>query len=309
MQNNSSYFNINILKSIFDEDNSIFLSTIIQKRKQIIEDIKDIKLKKRIVNKKISKYARFVSKNTFEYRELKINSESVLESVNSLHSNLNELKECFSQLEKDIIKYLKKSKDNYALPEIKEMLIQETEKARELEKKLNDDNDKNYLIVNNYIYDTPDEKAELQEINRFYNLTLENLEDNPVLKICEKRVELPYTKKEVEEFMKTYPNEYKTVQDVISKEFIISISIFKRHPILARFKESYYLCRTKEMMTITESLNYAKGIMFRKDINPYIVAAVKSKKQLEDYIECVEKNDIESYSHFKIVYSINPLAV
>ncbi len=63
------------------------------------------------------------------------------------------------------------------------------------------------------------------------------------------------------------------------------------------------------MMTITESLNYAKGIMFRKDINPYIVAAVKSKKQLEDYIECVEKNDIESYSHFKIVYSINPLAV
>ena len=143
----------------------------------------------------------------------------------------------------------------------------------------------------------------------FYNLTLDNLKDKPILKICERRVELPYTKKEIEDFLHTYPEEYKTVQDVIRKEFMINISIFNKHPILARFKEAYYLCRTKEMMSIFESFSYAKGIMFKTEINPYIVAAVKSKKQLEDYIKCLEENKLDEYPHFKIIFEVNPLKV
>ena len=90
---------------------------------------------------------------------------------------------------------------------------------------------------------------------------------------------------------------------------MISISMFNRHPILARFKEAYYLCRTKEMMSIFESFSYAKSMMFRTDLNPYIIAAVKSKKQLEDYIRCLEENKLEEYSYFKIVFDVNPLAV
>ena len=108
--------------------------------------------------------------------------------------------------------------------------------------------------------------------------------------------------------MELYPQSYKTVQDVILKEFIVSISIFNKHPTLSKFKEAYYLCRTKEMMTIFDSFNYAKSIMFRSDINAYIIAATKSKRQLEDYIYCVENNQLDKFKHFKITYNINPMA-
>ena len=120
---------------------------------------------------------------------------------------------------------------------------------------------------------------------------------------------MPYSKKEIEDYMREYPDEYKTVQDVISKEFMVNISIYNKHPILSRLKEAYYLCRTKEMMPILESFNYAKGLMFRSEINPYIIAAVKSKKQLEDYIKCLEENNLDHFSYFKIIYEINPLAI
>ena len=171
------------------------------------------------------------------------------------------------------------------------------------------DNEKNYLIIDNFINNHFVFNYSVQNNGDFYNLTLENLKDNLVLKICEKRVELPYTKKEVEDFMREYPDDYKTVQDVIVKEFMVNASLFNKHPILSRFKETYYLCRTKEMMPIFESFSYAKELMFRSDINPYIIAAVKSKKQLEEYIKCLEENRLEDYSYFKIIYEVNPLKV
>ena len=62
------------------------------------------------------------------------------------------------------------------------------------------------------------------------------------------------------------------------------------------------------MMSIFESFNYAKSIMFRSDLNAYIIAASKTKKQLEDYIECLETSNLENFKHFKIVFSVNPLA-
>ena len=90
---------------------------------------------------------------------------------------------------------------------------------------------------------------------------------------------------------------------------MVNISLFNKHPVLARFREAYFLCRTKEMMSVFESFNYAKDLMFRSDLNSYIIAAVKSKKQLEDYIYCMEHNKLNEYSHFKIVFNVNPLAV
>ena len=60
------------------------------------------------------------------------------------------------------------------------------------------------------------------------------------------------------------------------------------------------------MMNIFDSFSYAKKIMFRSDINSYVIAAVKSVKQLEEYIECVEENKPEKFSYFKIIYDVKP---
>ena len=61
-------------------------------------------------------------------------------------------------------------------------------------------------------------------------------------------------------------------------------------------------------MTIWESFSYAKNIMLKSEINPYIIAASKSRKQLEEYIHCLENNKLDEFKYFKIIYEINPLS-
>ena len=39
----------------------------------------------------------------------------------------------------------------------------------------------------------------------------------------------------------------------------------------------------------------------------HIIAAVKNKKQLEEYIKCVDENKLDDFKYFKIKYEINPL--
>lgn len=309
MQKNLMYFDENILKEVFDEKNRAFLVNLNNKQIGINEELKNIKIKKQDILDKILEDKKILKKNTREYREYIGNSESSLESVDLICKNLNEIKEKYINIEKNLVEIENNHRVNLSLNDLKEKIIEEISNAVILEEKIKEDNEKNYLIINSFIENYLDDGTELQTDKKFYDLTLENLEDNAVLKICEKRVELPYTKKEIEDFMQQYPEEYKTVQDVIAKEFMISISMFSKHPILARFKEAYYLCRTKEMMTILESFNYAKNLMFKSEINPYIIAAVKSKKQLEDYIECLEENKLEEYPHFKIIFEVNPFAV
>ena len=235
-----------------------------------------------------------------------------MESIEIVYKNLSELQNNYRSIEKSLVLISEKRKLNLDNNEINgeiKVLLQKIEFTKLYEERIKVDNEKNYLIINSSIEKTPNYNLKFNKTTGFESLTLENLQDNPVLKICEKRVELPYTKKEIEQFMQNYPNEYKTVQDVIVKEFMINISMFNKHPILSRFREAYYLCRNKEMMSILDSFNFAKGIMFRSEINPYIIAAVKSKKQLEDYIKCLEENKLDDYTHFKIVFEINPLAV
>lgn len=144
-------------------------------------------------------------------------------------------------------------------------------------------------------------------INDIKDFNTTDIQDHPILKISKKenRVELPYTKDDIEKLLTTYPKYYKSVQDVIRKEYIYHITMYYKHPMLARFRESYYLCRTKEMKSILASFIFAKNMMFRKEIEPAIIAAVKSQKQLEEYIECLKQHDTEHFPYFQIVFEGN----
>lgn len=289
-----------------------FLDELDKKQDVVDKKLRDIEQKKEKIVKKIAENKKNTGNDPKELREYISNSESVLESIEFVYKNLNMLQELYRSIEKSVLIISEKAKigvnsslyDN----EIVE-LAQKMQGAEEFEKACKTDNEQNYLIIDNFFEKQPNINLDLGDPTDFYQLNIDNIQDRPILKICEKRVELPYTKKEIENYMKQYPDDYKTVQDVISKEFMVHISIFNRHPILSRFKEAYYLCRTKEMMTILDSFNYAKKIMFNSNLNPYIIAAVKSKKQLEDYITCLEENRLEDFHHFKIVYEVTPLAV
>ena len=300
---------INSLTSIDKENVNMLLDSVYSEKSNLDNEKAMLESKKETIEKNIETTKETIGNNPKPLREYEKTYEGVLASIEFVRKNLDELQCQYASIE-DISKdLLEQYENNINNQELENELIQRIDNLKTFEGKIKQDHEKHYLIIDNFLNNQFSFDDSIEVDNSFYNLTLENLKDNLVLKICEKRVELPYTKKEVEDFMREYPNDYKTVQDVITKEFMVNISLFNRHPILSRFKEAYYLCRTKEMMPIFESLNYAKEFMFKSEINPYIIAAVKSKKQLEEYVKCLQENRIDDYSYFKIWYEIKPLTV
>ena len=58
-----------------------------------------------------------------------------------------------------------------------------------------------------------------------------------------------------------------------------------------------------------DAFKIAVDTMFHHDLNPAVIAACKSQKQLEHYLECLEKNKTNEFCDFKIQFEVNPLKV
>lgn len=136
-----------------------------------------------------------------------------------------------------------------------------------------------------------------------------NIQNNNTLIISEKdnKVFLPYTVSEIQSYMEKYPKEYKSLEYVINKEFILPLDYYTKHPSLARFREAYSLIRDREAKPVFDALKYALNIMFKYDLNPAIISACKTEEALNLYIECLENKDLSKFNLFKIEFRLNPL--
>lgn len=157
----------------------------------------------------------------------------------------------------------------------------------------------------------PRENTKTEEIKESENNAykfVSTVEDNDTLLISEKqgRIFLPYTVNDLKEYINEYPEEYKSLSDVVNQEYIVSIDKYKNQTI-SRFKEMYCLMRDIEMKSIIESFKRAVEIMFNSSINPAIIAACKSEEQVNNYIRCLERNDLNSFKDFKIVFDVAPI--
>lgn len=140
-----------------------------------------------------------------------------------------------------------------------------------------------------------------------YN-AVSSVKDNDTLVISERdgKVFLPYTVSELEAYMEEFPNEYKSLSDVINQEYIVSTDRFKNQ-VTSRFRETYCLMRDVEMKSIIESFRKAVEVMFKSKLNPIIICACKSEEQLRKYIYCAEHECLEKFKGFKIIFEVNPL--
>ena len=118
---------------------------------------------------------------------------------------------------------------------------------------------------------------------------------------------LPYTVSEIQSYMEKYPKEYKSLEYVINKEFILPLDYYTKHPSLARFREAYSLIRDREAKSVFDALKYALNIMFKYDLNPAIISACKTEEALNLYIECLGNKDLSKFNLFKIEFRLNPL--
>ena len=132
------------------------------------------------------------------------------------------------------------------------------------------------------------------------------IKDNDTLIISDanKDVLLPYTVKDLEAKLKKN-KKYKSLQDVIENEYMIPADTFK-NPAKARFKEAFQLMKKKEHGSLKEALELGFELMFESKLNPAIIAACKDLDELDIYLDCLDDNELENFSCFKIVYNVPP---
>ena len=132
--------------------------------------------------------------------------------------------------------------------------------------------------------------------------------ENKVLIISEKenKVYLPYKKTELKAYMSQYPTSYYSYKNVIEKEFILPLNYFMNNPSMARFRETYSLYRDREATSVVEALKKALSLAFKSELNPAVIAACKTKKQLNNFILCLDENKLNDFSDFEIIYDVKP---
>lgn len=145
------------------------------------------------------------------------------------------------------------------------------------------------------------------QINTSYS-DMVGTNENKVLIISEKenKVYLPYKKTELKAYLSHYPTSYYSYKNVIEKEFILPLNYFMNNPSMARFRETYSLYRDREATSVVEALKKALSLAFKSELNPAVIAACKTKKQLNNFILCLDENKLNDFSDFEIIYDVKP---
>ena len=132
-----------------------------------------------------------------------------------------------------------------------------------------------------------------------------NLEDNNTLVISEEdgKVYLPYTKEDVKN--EVLQNRGPKISDVIEEKYILPIEKYK-NSMRARFREGYNLMYKKEGKSKKSAILLGIELMFETNLHPAIISACKNLEELDIYLDCLEDNELEKFSCFKIIYKSLP---
>ena len=156
-------------------------------------------------------------------------------------------------------------------------------------------------------YSTPTEEDD--SINEAKNNTLLNddeITDNDTCIISDstQKVILPYTIEDLEKKLKKN-KKYKSLLDVIVNEYTLPLETFK-NPVKSRFKEAFQLIKKKEHGSLTEAIGLGFELMFQSDLNPAVIAACRDLDELDIYLDCLDDNELDKFSCFKIEYNVKP---
>lgn len=132
-----------------------------------------------------------------------------------------------------------------------------------------------------------------------------NLEDNNTLIISEEdgKVYLPYTKNEVKEDVAQ--NKGKKISELIEENYVLPLDKFK-NSMKARFREGYKLMHEREGKSRKSAFLLGLELMFESNLHPAIISACKTLEELDIYLDCLEDNELEKFSCFKIIYKSLP---
>ena len=305
-------------------------------KKQIEKDYKELEKYKNSYNKKISLYNIYldtmsafedgiIEANELNKEELESKKNNFQIQINKIDSNLELLNSFFKNVDaegnikaqkKEINKYnqkYKEIKNNYINNSISEEDVTTNyingltaDLSKTLEKMKDEYELENGKIINEKI-DTKlveENKLDNNEKNRL------NIKNNDTLLISEKlgKVILPYKAEEVLDIFNNGNGKYSSLGEVIEEKFTRKFSDFKNQYI-SRYKETLKLTREREKFSLSDSIILATEIMYKKYLHPAIIAACRTLDELDVYIDCLDKNELEDFKIFKIKYELYPMVV
>lgn len=132
-----------------------------------------------------------------------------------------------------------------------------------------------------------------------------NLEDNNTLVISEEdgKVYLPYSKDDIKNDV--LQNKGAKISDVIEEKYILPLDKYK-NSMRARFREGYNLMYKREGKSKKSAIMLGIELMFETNLHPAIISACKNLEELDIYLDCLEDNELEKFSCFKIIYKSLP---
>lgn len=155
---------------------------------------------------------------------------------------------------------------------------------------------------------------EVKEENLAKDISVENIlmddeiKDNCTLLISEiqNKVFLPYTREEVEGILQ---NEYyEDAQSVINDKFVKPFSEYK-NLYGARIRETYKLLTEREKYTKLDATEIVLELFKNKYLHPAIISACRNLDELDVYLDCLAKNELEDFKIFEIKYELYPIVV
>lgn len=122
-----------------------------------------------------------------------------------------------------------------------------------------------------------------------------------IISEIEKKVVLPYTLTDIKNILKASPAKYTSAQDVINQLYTIPLKYYKNSAI-SRFREAYRLVRQRDKGTLLQAVDLATELFFNYNLHPAIITACKNSNELDVYLSCLEYNELEDFTSFKIVF-------
>ena len=199
---------------------------------------------------------------------------------------------------KKLYVYIEKKQDTYFV--VTNQNIQFSEKTNGLTKEKD--------VISFYATNLSEVNLENEILKLKYNDVYENalLKDNRTLLISEEKgkVYLPYLEQDLRDDMETFSD--LSVSEIIEKRYVNPIRMYK-NSMVARFREAYNLMYNKENKSFKDAVMLGLELMFEFNLHPAIISACRSLEELDIYLDCLDDNELDKFSCFKIIYKAMPV--
>ena len=260
----------------------------IERNLEILNDLME-----RIDNLSKDELTKIINKYNKKYSEIKRNI-----NINIFNCEPN-IEDNFKQNIQEKYNVYEKSKEAV---EINDMKNDETKEEIESNDMKNDETKEEIVRDMNDNLTHVENSEDINEENKIQN--------NDTLLISEilNAVVLPYTAEEVLEILKNENETYKTAEEVIKDKFTRPLSDY-RVQFWSRYNETIKLLTVRQDYKLGESIPLALEIMRKRFLHPAIISACRSLDELDVYLDCLDKNEVDDFKIFKIKYELHPILV